>query len=70
MSMSTATRLLGVDFSSAPTARKPIVVAEGLLQGRVLRLHPLLNSIGIPNWFELQFLHNGYFTAVSWLYKF
>ena len=33
------------------------------IKGRVLRLHPLLNSIGIPNWFELQFLHNGYFTA-------
>lgn len=36
-----APRLLGVDFSSAPTARKPIVVAEGLLQGRVLRLQGL-----------------------------
>lgn len=31
-------RLIGVDFSSAPSARKPIVVAEGALQGQVLRL--------------------------------
>ncbi len=34
-------RLLGVDFSSAPTARKPIVVAEGQLAGAVLRLNSL-----------------------------
>lgn len=33
------------------------------IKGRVLRLNPLLNSVGIPNLFELQFLHNGYFTA-------
>ena len=33
-----ATPLLGVDFSSAPTRRKPIVVAHGLRQGAVLRL--------------------------------
>ena len=34
-------RLLGVDFSSAPTAKKPIVVAEGQLAGAVLRLKGL-----------------------------
>jgi hypothetical protein len=33
------------------------------IKGRVLRLSPLLNVAGIPNQFELQFLHNGYFTA-------
>lgn len=34
-------RLLGVDFSSAPSARKPITVAQGQLVGRVLRLQGL-----------------------------
>ena len=33
--------LWGVDFSSAPTTRKPIVVARGQLLGRVLRLQRL-----------------------------
>lgn len=33
------------------------------IKGRVLRLSPLLNVAGVPNLFELQFLHNGYFTA-------
>lgn len=39
--------LWGVDFSSAPSARKPIVVAQGLLIGRVLRLQGLrrLNTL-------------------------
>ena len=42
MSMPPSTlRLLGVDFSSAPSARKPIVVAEGRLAGSVLRLQGL-----------------------------
>jgi Protein of unknown function (DUF429) len=36
-----ALRLLGVDFSSAPGARKPITVAEGQLGGSVLRLKGL-----------------------------
>ena len=36
-----ALRLLGVDFSSAPSRRKPIVVAEGVLVGAVLRLQGL-----------------------------
>jgi hypothetical protein len=36
-----ALRLLGVDFSSAPSARKPITVAQGQLAGRVLRLQAL-----------------------------
>ena len=34
-------RLLGVDFSSAPTRRKPIVAATGQLHGAVLRLQAL-----------------------------
>lgn len=33
------------------------------IKGRVLRLNPLLNSVGIPNLFELQFMHNGYLSA-------
>ena len=33
-----APRLLGVDFTSAPSRRKPITVAHGELAGRVLRL--------------------------------
>ena len=33
------------------------------VKGRVLRLSPMLNAAGIPNLFELQFAHNGYFTA-------
>jgi hypothetical protein len=33
------------------------------IKGRVLRLHPALNAVGISNLYELQFLHNGYFTA-------
>ncbi len=35
-------RLLGVDFSSAPTRRKPITLAQGQRQGQVLRLEGLL----------------------------
>jgi len=31
--------LVGVDFSSRPTPRKPITVAHGTLEGRTLRLH-------------------------------
>ncbi len=34
--------LHGVDFSSAPSRRKPIVVASGRLRGQVLRLEGLL----------------------------
>ena len=34
-------QLLGVDFSSAPSARKPIVVARGVRAGAVLRLQSL-----------------------------
>ncbi|XHS80428.1 DUF429 domain-containing protein [Burkholderiaceae bacterium UC74_6] len=35
-------KLLGVDFSSAPTRHKPITVARGSLHGHVLRLEELL----------------------------
>lgn len=34
-------RLIGVDFTSAPSRRKPITVAQGLLAGGVLRLERL-----------------------------
>jgi len=34
--------LLGLDFSSAPTRRKPVTVAQGRRQGQVLRLEGLL----------------------------
>ncbi len=34
-------QMLGVDFSSAPTKRKPIVAARGTFVGRVLRLRAL-----------------------------
>ena len=36
--MTEATALLGVDFSSAPTRRKPITVAHGRREGAALRL--------------------------------
>jgi len=36
-----ATELLGVDFTCAPTPRKPIVVARGVREGGTLRLHRL-----------------------------
>ena len=35
--------LWGVDFSSAPTARKPIVVAHGVRVGAVLRLQGVVS---------------------------
>lgn len=38
MHSSPPTLLIGVDFSSAPTRRKPITVARGRRQGQVLRL--------------------------------
>ena len=37
----TAMELWGVDFSSAPSKRKPVVVARGLLRGHVLQLQGL-----------------------------
>ena len=40
--------LIGVDFSSAPTRRKPITLAQGLRQGQVLRLEGLLNFDTLP----------------------
>jgi hypothetical protein len=33
------------------------------INGRVLRLSPLLNAAGLSNLFALDFVHNGYFTA-------
>ncbi|MCV2354415.1 DUF429 domain-containing protein [Paucibacter sp. B2R-40] len=42
-SINSNTLLLGVDFSSAPTRRKPITVAQGRRQGQVLRLDAVLS---------------------------
>jgi hypothetical protein len=36
---------------------------EVAVKGRVLRLAPGLNAAGVPNLFELSFVHNGYETA-------
>lgn len=38
---------------------------EVAVKGRVLRLSPVLNAAGVPNLFELLFVHNGYATAES-----
>jgi hypothetical protein len=38
MSLSPSTRLIGVDFTSAPTRRKPVTVAHGERDGALLRL--------------------------------
>ncbi len=40
------TRCLGVDFTSRPTKRKPVLRAEGECLGRVLRLHALHAHVG------------------------
>ncbi|MDC8772845.1 DUF429 domain-containing protein [Roseateles albus] len=44
--------LLGVDFSSAPTRRKPITVAQGRRQGQVLRLDAVLSFESLPGFGE------------------
>lgn len=41
-------RLLGVDFTSAPSARKPIVVAHGRRAGAVVRLEGLDELASLP----------------------
>ncbi len=38
MTLAPPLALIGIDFSSAPTRKKPITVARGVLAGRVLRL--------------------------------
>ncbi len=48
--------LIGVDFSSAPSRRKPIVLASGNLQGAVLRLQSLQRFdtlAGFGAWLQL-----------------
>ncbi len=42
------TELIGVDFSSSPTRRKPIVVASGRLHGGVLQLAGLQRFASLP----------------------
>ena len=47
------TVLLGIDFTSAPTRRKPVVVARGQLQAGVLRLARI---DALPAWAEFEAL--------------
>jgi len=42
--------LLGCDFSSAPTVRKPIVVAQGGLVGDTVVLHKLHDFATLDSW--------------------
>ena len=46
-----------------PVAEAWVYGDQVAINGRVLRLSPLLNSAGLGNLFALDFLHNGYFTA-------
>jgi hypothetical protein len=46
-----------------PVAEAWLYGDQVAVKGRVLRLSPVLNAAGIENLFELQFAHNGYFTA-------
>ena len=41
-------RLLGIDFSSAPSKRKPVVMAVGRRQGQVLRLERIQGFVSLP----------------------
>ncbi len=56
--MAGALRVYGVDFSSAPSARKPITIAAGVLQGSVYQLERV---IAVPDWpmFEDFLAHRG-----------
>ena len=48
-------QLLGVDFSSAPSARKPIVLAHGVRVGAVLRLQGVVRLprlVDFENWVQ------------------
>lgn len=51
------------DSAGAAVAEAWLYGDQVAIKGRVLRLSPLLNVAGIANLFELQFMHNGYFTA-------
>lgn len=44
-------QLWGVDFSSAPSARKPIVLAHGVRVGAVLRLQGVRS---VPSWVDFE----------------
>jgi len=44
--------LLGCDFSSAPTKRKPIVIAQGALEGRIVHLAGLHAFDTLDGWGE------------------
>ena len=46
-----------------PVAEAWVYGDEVAVKGRVLRLKPWLNALGLPNLFELLFAHNGYRTA-------
>ncbi len=58
MSAAHPVTLLGVDFTSAPTRRKPITVARGLRQGVVLRLERLDALDGLAG-FETLLVERG-----------
>jgi hypothetical protein len=47
----------------APVAEAWVYGDQVAVKGRVLRLSPWLNAVGVPNLFELTFAHNGYETA-------
>lgn len=51
------------DSAGAAVAEAWLYGDQVAIKGRVLRLSPVLNVAGISNLFELQFMHNGYFTA-------
>jgi hypothetical protein len=59
----TAHRILFHTPEGEVIAEEWIYGDEVAIKGRVLRLPPLLNAMGISNLFELQFIHNGYLTA-------
>ena len=46
--------LLGCDFSSSPTRRKPIVVAWGRCQGARVHLDRLQRCVSLPEWGQLM----------------
>ncbi len=42
--------VLGCDFSSSPSHRKPIVIALGSLDGQCVRLHEIKNWVRLDDW--------------------
>ena len=50
MSAAASPFILGCDFSSSPSRRKPIVLALGCCEGRVVQLHELLHFESLDAW--------------------